>query len=86
MQPNCKGKCFAETKKRCNFYREYIDPILFKKNLPKTWKNCAECGYTILTDVIRCYCCNNPYRTRPHGNSRKETLEIILQRTGKRRY
>ena len=79
MHPGCRGRCFTESKTSVDFCTTYA------KDFPNIWKRCRTCGYSIQTVNIRCYCCRNPYSTRPFGSSRKQTLEIILKVQGKRR-
>ena len=78
MHPGCRGRCFYESKPHVDFSKTYLE------DYPYIYKRCRTCGYSIRTTETRCYCCHNPYSTRPIGSSRKKTTEIILQ--VKRRY
>lgn len=79
MQASCRGKCFTEPIKRIKIRKYYKDVEEYKKNLPAIPKSCGECGYATVTHQVRCYCCGNQYRTRPQGNSRGPTIDVIIE-------
>ena len=79
MQASCRGRCFSEKINRFKINRYYSNPEEYKRNLPKIPKTCRQCGYSILSDRIRCYCCTNKYSTSILGNSRKQTIAVMVE-------
>lgn len=73
MDRICRGKCFRENKHRCQ-YRRLYQLLTFDTKIPKA---CGVCEYSLITDQLKCYCCNAKYRTKPLGHTRKETLEVM---------
>ena len=45
-------------------------------------KRCSECDYYIPEDEygLKCYCCGQKFRVRPHGATRKVMIEQLVVR------
>ena len=54
----------------------------------KIYKCCSECGYYTLENKhgLRCYCCGQKFRVKPHGATRKEFRRRLQLRNRFKRY